>query len=444
MDHEIFNKIKEDNVRFIQLQFSDILGLVKNVTIPLRELASAFEHGIWFDGSSIEGFARIAESDMYLKPDQNTYAVIPWLNSKDGNTARFICDIFNPDSTPFEGCPRRILKKAIEEAASLGYTYNTGPELEFHLFKKNEQGEIKPLPYDRAGYFDLTTDQAYEIRREMTITLEKFGIYVETTHHEVAVGQHEINFKFDNALTTADNAITLRFVLKAIAQKYDLHATFMPKPIAGIAGNAMHVHQSLFNVASSTNAFYHDDDKYNLSKTAYNFIGGQLEHIKGMAAILSPTVNSYKRLVPGYEAPVYISWARTNRSSLIRIPCAGTKSRNATRVELRCPDPTCNIYLAFAVMLKTGLDGIKRNILPPMPREENLYEIAKNDTVGGGVESLPESLGEALEELKNNRVVQSALGDHIVERYIEAKAKEWEKYCTYVSPWEIDRYLEQY
>jgi len=369
---DILSQAKKDKVRFVQLQFTDIFGIVKSVTIPIQHLKDSLEHGTWFDGSSIEGFARIAESDLFLKPDIETYALVPWLESEDGNTARFICDIYKPNNKPFEGDPRYILKKVIKEAKEMGFEYNTGPELEFFLFRR-ENG-LKPLPHDAAGYFDLSTDRAYNIRREMINALEKFGINVEMSHHEVARGQHEIDFRYDNALKTADNAITLKFALKAIAQKHDLHATFMPKPIADVNGSGMHVHQSLFDTKKKKNVFYDQKDKYKLSKTAYSFIAGQLKHIKGMSAILSPTVNSYKRLVPGYEAPVYISWAQMNRSSLIRIPQVFEDRPEATRAEIRCPDPSCNVYLAFAVMLKAGLDGIKNNLKPPKPLEDNVFQ----------------------------------------------------------------------
>lgn len=439
---KILERVKKDNVKLIQLQFVDIVGIVKSVTIPTQHLADSLQYGTWFDGSSIEGFARIHESDMFLKPDVTTYAVIPWLESEEGNTARFICDVYKPDGYPFEGDPRFILKKVIVEARKMGFEYNTGPELEFFLFKK-ENGVLKALPHDSGSYFDLTTDQAHDIRRVMTTTLEKFGIDVEASHHEVALGQHEIDFRYGDALKTADNAITLRFVLKAIAQKHDLHVTFMPKPIGGINGSGMHVHQSLFNKMGE-NIFYDKNDKYKLSKIAYNFIAGQLNHVKGMSAILSPTVNSYKRLVPGYEAPVYISWARTNRSSLIRIPRYFEGKSQATRIELRCPDPSCNIYLTFAVMLRTGLDGIKRNLMPPKPVEEDVYHFDYAKLAELKIDTLPSSLGQAIEELKADKMVQETLGKHTYEKYIDAKTREWDEYRVHVTQWEIDRYLVTY
>ena len=440
---KILEQVKKDNVKFVLLQFTDILGIVKSLTIPVQHLADSLGYGTWFDGSSVEGFARIAESDMFLKPDASTYAVIPWLNSEDGNTARFICDVYKPDGSQFEGDPRFILKKAVAEAKEMGFEYNTGPELEFFLFKK-ENNIVEALPHDKAGYFDLTTDQAYEIRRDMTLALEKFGINVEASHHEVALGQHEIDFMYNNALKTADSATTLRFVLKAIAQKHGLHVTFMPKPIAGINGSGMHVHQSLFDIKTGKNAFYDENDKYKLSKIAYNFIAGQLSHVKAMSAVISPTVNSYKRLVPGYEAPVYISWARTNRSSLIRIPRYSEGKTQATRAELRCPDPSCNIYLAFAVMLKAGLDGIKKNLMPPAPVEEDVYHFDDTKLKERNIDTLPYSLWQALKELKEDAIIQETLGKHLYEKYVEAKTREWDEYRLHVTDWELDKYLEIY
>ena len=441
MQNELFEKLEKDNVRFVNLQFSDILGMVKSLTIPVQHLENSLEDGTWFDGSSIEGFARIHESDMYLKPDPSTYALLPWHYSSEGNTARFICDVYKPDGNPFEGDPRGILKTVLEEAKSLGFEYNVGPELEFFLFRK-ENGRFLPLPHDGGGYFDMTTDQAYDIRRDMNTNLEKFGINVEASHHEVALGQHEIDFRYAEALKTADNGTTLRFVLKAVAQKHNLHATFMPKPIAGINGSGMHVHQSLFK--DGKNMFFDDSDRYKLSKTAYSFIAGQLQHAKAMSAILSPTVNSYKRLVPGYEAPVYLSWGHTNRSALIRIPRYSKGKSQSTRCELRCPDPSCNLYLAFAVMLKAGLDGIKNNIEPPLPVEENLYGFDDRKLEQLNIDTLPKSLDDALRFLKKDPVIQQALGSHAYEKYLEAKTEEWNSYSMHVSSWEIENYLEKY
>lgn len=439
---KLMHQIKTDKVKFIQLQFTDLYGIVKSLTIPVKQLPDALKDGVWFDGSSILGFSRICESDMYLKPDTDTYAVIPWLHSEHGNTARFICDVYTPDDKPFEGDPRFILKKAIAEANKMGFTFNTGPEMEFFLFKTDNG--LSPLPHDTAGYFDLTTDEAYDIRREMSVALEKFGIEIETTHHEVAIGQHEISFKYSDALKTADNAITLRFVVKAIAQKHGLHATFMPKPIADVNGSGMHVHQSLFDVKTGKNAFYNEKDKYKLSKLAYSYITGQLAHIKGMSAVLSPTVNSYKRLVPGYEAPVYICWGRINRSALIRVPSSFKGNPHSTRVELRSSDPSCNIYLAFAVMLKTGLEGIKKNLAKQEPLEEDLYLFNDEKLREMRIETIPHSLLEAIHELKKDAIIKQTLGNHTFEKYIEAKKKEWDEYSIQVSKWEIDKYLAIY
>ena len=438
----IKEKIKRDNVKFIQLQFTDLYGIVKSLTIPLRLLDEAFDNGVWFDGSSILGFSRICESDMYLKPDKETYAVIPWLQSEFGNTARFICDVYKPNGEHFEGDPRYILKKMLKKAEEKGFVYNTGPELEFFLLERKEN--LSPLPHDRGSYFDLTTDQAYNIRREMMITMEKFGIEIETSHHEVAIGQHEISFKYSNALKTADNAITMRFIVKAIAQKYGLHATFMPKPLAGENGSGMHVHQSLADVKTGKNLFYNKDDKYNLSKTAYNFIAGQLKEIKAMSAILSPTVNSYKRLVPGYEAPVYISWGRTNRSALIRIPSSFKGKEKSTRIELRSPDPSSNIYLAFAVMLSAGLEGIEKDFPVIPPQEEDIYLLTEKQIEENKIQTIPHSLWEALQELKKSELIKKTLGEHTFYNYLEAKKKEWDNYIIQVTEWEIKEYLDRY
>jgi len=439
--HDVLKRVEKEKVKFILLQFSDIYGVVKSITIPVNHLEASLDHGTWFDGSSIEGFARIAESDMYLMPDPDSYSIIPWLRSDDGNTARLICDVYGPDGKPFEGDPRYILKKVIHEAEQLGFHYMTGPELEFFLLKRDNG--LHTLPHDKAGYFDLTMDQAYEIRREMTSVLQVMGINVEATHHEVGIGQHEIDFRYDHALKTADSATTIRFTLKAIAQKYDLLATFMPKPLAGINGNGMHVHQSLFDKVGK-NAFYDDNNPYHLSEIAYHYIAGQLKHIKGMTAILNPIVNSYKRLVPGYEAPVYVSWARTNRSSLIRIPRYLEGRPQSTRLELRNPDPSCNIYLAFAVMLKAGLEGIKEQLQPPKPVEEDVYNFSDAKLEEMKIDTLPGSLLQALYELKRDDLVKDTLGKHTFERYVEAKKKEWDAFRVQVTEWELARYLEMY
>jgi len=440
--NKVLEKAKQDNVKFIQLQFTDIHGIIKSVTIPKEKLEESLEKGTWFDGSSIEGFTRICESDMYLKPDPETYALLPWENS-ERPTARFICDVYMPDGKPFEGDPRYILKKVMKEAEDLGYEYNVGPELEFFLFKPKESGEILPVTHDIAGYFDFSPrDLAADVRKEIIYALELLGLEVEMSHHEVAPGQHEIDFKYGNALKTADNAITFKHAVKSIANKHGLYATFMPKPLFGVNGSGMHVHQSLFNIKTKKNVFFDETDKYKLSSVAKNFIAGQLTHVKGFCAITAPTVNSYKRLVPGYEAPVYICWARVNRSALIRIPRYSPGREQATRAELRCPDPSCNPYLAFAVMLKAGIDGIKRKPEPPEPVEEDVYEFNETKLMDMGIETLPGSLSEAITELKKDKVIQEALGPHTCQTYIKAKEAEWNEYRTQVTKWEHDKYFE--
>jgi glutamine synthetase len=439
---DILEFAKRDRVAFVQLQFTDLNGLLKGVTIPVSKLDGALEDGLWFDGSSIEGFTRIFESDMYLKLDYNTYAVIPW--TKNGGTvvARFMCDVYMPDGTPFEGDPRYILKRQLARADKLGYVFNVGPELEFFLFRK-ENGKLLPLPHDTAGYFDQTTDLAVEIRQEMTEALYGFGIDVEALHHEVAVGQHEIDFHYADALLMADQATTLKFTLKYVAAHHDLHATFMPKPIAGINGSGMHVHQSFFT-KEGKNLFFDPKDDYHLSKLAKSFIMGQLTHIKAMNAILNPTINSYKRLVVGYEAPVYIAWGQRNRSALIRIPRYTPGREKAVRAELRCPDPSANPYLAFAIMLAAGLDGIEKKMTPPPPVEENIYEFSAEEAQERHIGVLSRDITEAIEYLEKDKVIRAALGDFVVAKFCELKKQEWDAYRMQVTPWEIDQYLEKY
>lgn len=436
---KVLEKAKADRVVFINLQFTDILGCLKEVTAPVQGLSDIMKYGAWFDGSSVEGFARIHESDLYLKPDPSTYAVIPWLNSKEGNTARLICDIYRPDGAPFEGDPRYILKKALKKASDIGFEYDVGPELEFFLFKNNT---TELMPIDSGGYFDLGTDEAHTIRREITNTLEMFGIDVEASHHEVAPGQHEVDFKYGEALTTADRLLTLRVTVKAIAQRHGMRASFMPKPVMGMAGSGMHVHQSLFNIKTKANAFFDRNDKYRLSKTAYSFIAGQLHHIKGMIAVLCPTINSYKRLVTGFEAPVYISWARINRSALIRVPHWFEDKPNSARIELRCPDPACNPYLAFAVMLAAGIDGIENNISLSEPVEEDLYAFNEIELALKNIDTLSSSLSEAIHELKKNTLIKTVLGEHLYQRYIHTKIQEWNEFKMQVTPWEREKYLD--
>lgn len=439
----ILDFTKEFNVEFVNMQFTDLLGIPKAVTIPIHKLEDAIDKNVWFDGSSIEGFTRIHESDMYLQPDLATFAILPWTADTPRTTARIICDVFMPDGTPFTGDPRYILKRQLKKAEEMGYTFNTGPELEFFLFKK-ENGKLLPLPHDQAGYFDQTTDLASDIRADMSVSLDAMGIEVEALHHEVAIGQHEIGFRYGNALSTADNAVTFKMVLKAIANSYGLHATFMPKPIFGINGTGMHVHQSLFCKETGDTAFYDDNDKYHLSMTAKHFIAGQLHHVRAMNAILNPLVNSYKRLVVGYEAPVYISWAHTNRSALIRVPRFTKGQRKAARIELRCPDPASNPYLAFAVMIAAGIAGIKGKMIPPDPVEEDIYLFDEAELSKRKMATVSENLYVALQEMKKSELMRDVLGQHAFEKFYETKIKEWDEYRLRVSDWEIEKYLEVY
>lgn len=435
---DVLKKIIEQNIEFVNLQFTDILGVVKNVTIPAERFEAALDHGVWFDGSSIEGFARIVESDMYLIPDLTTYAPVPWGQQSGVATARLICDVYMPDGTPFAGDPRHVLASVVDRAADMGYAYKVGPELEFFLFKPGPDGQITPVPHDNASYFDGSSDLAAHFRNQMTKALRAFGIEVEASHHEVAVGQHEIDLSYGDAVRTADHTVTSRITLKAVAQMNGLYATFMPKPIGGINGSGMHVHQNLTDIVTGRNAFYDPHDPYGLSKVGRQFIAGLLAHAPGMIAVLAPLVNSYKRLVTGYEAPVYLSWGRTNRSALVRVPRTSMGLPQTTRVELRCPDPSCNPYLAFAVMLAAGLDGIKRQLPLGEAAEEDLFRV---DPRARGLETLPRSLGEALDALREDEVIQQALGPHVYERFLDAKVQEWDAYCGYVTQWEIDHYL---
>ena len=438
---EVLRLAGEKNVQFVNLQFTDIVGTLKAVTIPVWKLEEAIDNNVWFDGSSIEGFTRIHESDMFLKPDLNTFAVIPWtIGAPAGTRARIICDVFMPDGKPFEGDPRFILKRQIARAKELGYQFNVGPELEFFLFKK-ENGKLVAQPHDEAGYFDQTADAAAEIRQEMALALQAFGIDVEALHHEVAIGQHEIGFKYCDALAGADAAVTLKYALKSVAARHDLHATFMPKPIAGINGSGMHVHQSLFTT-DNRNAMFDRDGQYSLSETALNFIAGQMSHIKALNAIINPTVNSYKRLVIGYEAPVNVAWGQRNRSVLIRVPRYTPGREKAVRVEIRCPDPAANPYLAFAVLLAAGLDGIEKKTQAPPAVEEDLFDLSPEEIGERGISSVAGNLKEALDALKNDDIVRGAIGEFTFEKFYEAKMIEWNRYRTSVSQWELDNYLE--
>jgi glutamine synthetase len=441
LKREVLTRAEQEGVRFVNLQFTDVIGMVKSVTIPIHQFEDSIDHGKWFDGSSIEGFARIAESDMYLDPDLSTFAIIPWERSQD-TTARVICDVFTPEGEPFPGDPRYVLKRAIKDAAALGYRFNTGPELEFFLLRLGPDDQVSLSPHDEGGYFDLSTDLAAQVRKEMVNALEAIGITVETSHHEVATGQHEIDFQYDDALRTADNAVTFRYTLKAVARRFGLHCTFMPKPFFGINGSGMHTHMSLADINTGKNLFADPNDEYGLSDLAKRFAAGVLGHARGMSAVLAPLVNSYKRLVPGYEAPVYVSWARVNRSALIRIPKISKGKPQSARIELRCPDPSCNPYLAFACMLYAGLDGVKRNLPVPTPVEENLYEFDAAMLARHNVQTLPGSLRDALDELQRDELIRGALGPHVYERFVEAKSQEWDEYRMRVSAWEIERYLE--
>jgi len=434
----ILEKVKELKVKFIRLRFTDILGIPKNVEIPTREFKKALEGKIMFDGSSIQGFVRIEESDMYLKPDYSTFTINPWEEEKE--VARITCDIYNPDGSPFEGCPRNNLKRVVEEVKEMGYSTNIGPEVEFFLFFRDENGKATTKTHDQGGYFDLLPiDLGEEARRDIVIALEKLGFEVEASHHEVAPGQHEIDFKYCDALTAADRIMTLKLTSKTIALKHNLHVTFMPKPIFGICGSGMHTHLSLFK--NGENIFYDPNGKYRLSQEALYFIGGLLKHAKGFTAITNPLVNSYKRLTPGYEAPVYIAWSERNRSPLVRIPA---ERGVGTRAELRNPDPSCNPYLAFAVILKAGIDGIKKQIDPGEPVYQNIYTMSQEEKKSLGIENLPSTLNQALDELEKDEVVKSGLTDHLLTNYFEAKRKEWETYRIQVHQWELDRYLTIY
>ena len=435
-NEEILSIAKNEGIRFIRLQFTDILGQTKNVTIPVKQLKRALEDGIGFDGSSIEGFTRIEESDMLLKPDNSTFTIFP-KSLDDTKVARLICDVYSADGTHFNGDPRYVLKKAIAKAESMGFSAKAGPECEFFLFKLDENGSPTILTQDNASYFDLAPlDKGEAARQEIIMALEEMGFEVEASHHENAPGQHEIDFKYDNLLVSADRVATFKFVTKSIAQKHGLHATFMPKPIHGMAGSGMHVNFSLF--AGLENAFYDPNGTYQLSPIAFHFIGGLLAHAKGITAIANPLVNSYKRLVTGYEAPVYISWSAANRSALVRVP----SSRGcATRLEFRSPDPSCNVYLTSALILEAGLEGIIKKTNPPASVTKNIYSMNTLERQEAGISVLPTSLAEAVAELKNDELIRTALGSHIYERYILAKELEWDEYRVQVHDWELKKYL---
>ncbi|MCJ7779042.1 MAG: glutamine synthetase family protein, partial [Sedimentisphaerales bacterium] len=432
----ILKMAKEHDVKFIWLWFTDILGILKSFAITVEELEGALEEGMGFDGSSIEGFARIDESDMVAMPDPDTWQLLPWNPPEHRATARMFCDILKPGGEPFEGDPRYVLKRNLKKAADMGYTYNVGPELEYFYFKDGNGTEF----LDQGGYFDLTTrDAAIELRRDTVIQLEKMGIGVEYSHHEVAPSQHEIDMRYTDALTMADSVMTYRLVVKEVALKNGVYATFMPKPVFGINGSGMHVHQSLFK--GERNAFFDIKDSYHLSKEARSFIAGLLKYAPEITAVCNQWVNSYKRLVPGYEAPVYLSWARRNRSDLVRVPEYRPGREKATRIEFRSPDPACNPYLCFSVMLAAGLDGIKNNLQAPIPIEKNVYEMTEEERKQHDIGTLPGSLAEAIQLAEGSKLVREALGEHVFKSFIENKKKEWDDYRTQVSEYELKKYL---
>lgn len=434
--NDILELVRDNDIHFIRLQFTDVLGTMKNVAITARQLERALDNQIMFDGSSIDGFARIEESDMRLFPDLSSFAVLPW-RPQQGRVARLICDVHLPDGAPFEGDPRRVLKRAVAEAEQMGYQFNLGPELEFFLLNTDDQGHPTTHTQDNAGYFDLgPVDLGENARRNMCLNLEEIGYEVEASHHEVAPGQHEIDFKYADALTSADRIITFKLVVRSIAQTHGLHATFMPKPLMGVAGSGMHINMSLFQ--EGNNAFFDPSDPRGLSPTAYQFIAGLMRHVKGMCLVTNPLVNSYKRLVPGYEAPVYIAWSSANRSTLIRIP---TSRGVGTRIELRNPDPAANPYLATALMLRAGLDGIKRQLTPPPEVLSNIFEMSEELRRTYEIDRLPGSLAEAMDEFSRDPLTVEALGEHAFQSLLRAKHKEWEAYRTTVHPWELERYL---
>ena len=436
---DILRLVQDEDVEFIRLQFTDIMGNLKNVAITSSQLEKALENKCMFDGSSIEGFVRIEESDMYLYPDFSTLEIFPW-RPQQGKVARLICDVYRPNGEPFEGDPRYVLGRAIRAAEKMGYTFAVGPECEFFLFHTDENGLPTTLTHEKAGYFDLGPVEFGEnARRDMVLTLEEMGFEIEASHHEVAPAQHEIDFKYDEALRTADNIMTFKLTVKSIAKRHGLHATFMPKPKYGVNGSGMHINMSLMK--DGKNIFHDSNGELGLSKEAYYFIGGIMKHMKGMTAITNPLVNSYKRLVPGYEAPVYIAWSAKNRSPLIRIPAARDEG---TRIELRSPDSSANPYLALAVCLQAGLDGIRNQIMPPKSVDCNIFQMTDEERLENGIEEIPGTLIEAVSEMEKDPFMREVLGDHVYEKYITAKKQEWQDYRSQVTDWELNRYLNQY
>ena len=436
----IIQQCKEYNVGFIRLQFCDINGTIKNLSLPISQLDKILENQIMLDGSSIKGFRSIETSDMYFHADLDTFKILPWCRRNNQNIARIICDIHNADRTPFEGCPRCNLKRMLKRASDLGYKMNVGPEAEFFIFALDEQGRPTTVPHDSAGYYDAAPhDMAEDIRRDIVSTLQDMDFEIEASHHECSAGQHEIDFKYADALKAADNIMTFKYAVKSVANQYGVHASFMPKPIYGINGSGMHCNLSLFK--DGQNIFFSPDAPYQLSNEALYSIGGVLKHVQAFTAVTNPIVNSYKRIVPGFEAPVYLAWSLANRSALIRVPA---KRGVATRIELRSPDPSCNPYMAFAVILGAILDGIENKITPPEQIEENIYEMSKKELKAAGIESLPGTLYEAVELMKKDEIVKDALGEHILDEFVTSKGIEWDKYRTCVTQWELETYLNNF
>jgi glutamine synthetase len=434
---DVLKLANANDVKFVRLQFCDIHGMVKNMSVPVEQLEKALDNKMMLDGSSIRGFRNIETSDMYFYPDITTFRVLPW-RPRDGAVARIICDIYNPDGSPFMGCPRNNLKRVLKKAEDMGYKFNIGPECEFFLFDRDENGLPTNNVVDHAGYYDVEpTDEGADIRRAIILALEELGFTIEASHHEVAQSQHEIDFMYSDALSTADNVVTFKWTTKTIANDFGLYATFMPKPITGINGSGMHCNMSLFDT-QGRNIFYDESKPDGISDKMKNFIAGLIKHVRSFAAITNPLVNSYKRLVPGYEAPVYIAWSKMNRSALIRVPA--TRGQG-TRAELRCPDPSCNPYLAFAVLLEAGLDGIKNNLQPPAEVNENIYHLEMHTLVQREINALPGNLDEAIQELEKSELMKEALGDHIFKHYIDTKYREYQEYRASVSKWETDHYL---
>lgn len=433
---DVLRLVQEEDVEFIRLQFTDMFGTLKNVAITSSQLERALNNQCMFDGSSIEGFVRIEESDMYLYPDLDTLTIFPW-RPQQGKVARLICDVYRPNGQVFTGDSRYILKRAVKEAADMGYTFEVGPECEFFLFHTDDNGQPTTITHEKAGYFDLgPVDLGENARRDIVLTLEEMGFEVEASHHEVAPAQHEIDFHYDEALAAADNIMTFKLAVKTIAKRHGLHASFMPKPKEGINGSGLHINMTLLK--DGKNVFSDPEDSLGLSREAYYFIGGLMRHMKGMAAITNPLVNSYKRLVPGFEAPVYIAWSTTNRSSLIRIPA---ERGEHTRIELRSPDPSANPYLVLAACLRAGLDGIRGKILPPAAVDKNIFEMTDQEKEKEGIDSLPGSLLEAVRELEKDELLKQVLGEHMSQGYIRAKKQEWDQYRRHVSAWELEQYL---